>query len=596
MKFRGTLIWIAVFAALTAYVGLIELPSEKKEQEEKVRAEKLLLFKEGDVEKLMLKRGNTITQIRRLDKDSWQIEEPLQAKASRSAIDQLLYELETARHSRIVEKDPADLAPFGLDSPPLVITLHLKSGKTLSLELGNASPIGHSHYVKVGDAKAVYLSELDARIIDKSANDLRDRSLFSFSTADVQRFTLRYREETQTVSKEKETWQLSGKVNGLADSDEVLDFLSALQSADAVEFIDETPDALDIYGLTSPRIVLTADLKGKDDKPGRTLTLRVGNEHKKGQYYAQLSETGNVFTIAQHLVTTLSRNAITFLDKKLLTFEEKEIASITLKSEEETVVLQRQDGNKEKGESAWVLIQPENEAVNPAAVNSLLFDLKDVRVKEFVEAERLDLFGLKNSTQVVTVQAEGGQTVSIRLGNSNMQKDLYFAQRTSDNAVFALSAEDVGKIFRSLHDLRNRKLFSIDAEKAGRIVLEYPDQTFELIRNNGGKWSLVQPENIESVPDHIVRGIVWTLNNLEYESQGTPEKSNNGMGLESPALRLSVESADRKPLARLTVGNLLPNEDRRYAQVKGQSAWYSIKNRFLDEIPASVERFRAKAS
>ncbi|MCF8723668.1 hypothetical protein LQ236_001688 [Nitrospina gracilis] len=591
MKFRGTLIWIAVFAALAAYVGLVELPSEKKEQEQKDRAEKLLLFQESDVEKLTLQRGKAVTRIRRLDKNSWQIEEPVQAKASRSAVDQLIYELETARHSRIVEDNPADIAPFGLDSPRLIVTVHLKGGKTLSLELGNASPIGHSHYVRMGDSKAVYLSGLDARIIDKSANDLRDRSLFEFQTADVKGYSLHYQEETQTVTKKNDLWRLSGKVNGLADSDEVVNFLSSVQSADAVEFIDETPDALDIYGLDSPRIVFTVLLGGKEE---RTLTLRVGNEHKKGQHYAQWSETGNVFTLGQPLVTTLSRNAVTFLDKKLLTFEEKEIASITLKNQGETVILQRQDGKKDSGGNAWVLVQPENEAVNPAAINSLLFDLKDVRVKEFVEADRLDLFGLGNPAQVVTVQAEGGQTVSIRLGNSNMQKNLYFAQRTSDNAMFALNAEDVGKIFRSLHDLRDRKLFSIDAEKVGRIVLEYPDRAFELVRKDE-TWSLTRPERIESVPNHIGRGIVWTLNNLEYESINTSEKANNQMGWESPSLRVTVESAEEKPLARLTVGAPLTGKNRLYARVEGTPGWYTIKTRFLEEIPGNMDRFRGKA-
>ncbi|MGP0565866.1 MULTISPECIES: DUF4340 domain-containing protein [unclassified Nitrospina] len=590
MKFRGTLIWVAVFAALAAYVGLVELPSGKKEQEEKARSEKLLLFEESDVEKLTLQRGDAVTRIRRLDQNAWQIEEPVQAKASRSAIDQLLYELETARHSRIVEDNPTNLAPFGLDTPPLVATVFLKSGEKLSLQLGHASPIGHAHYVKVGGTSTVYLSGLDARVIDKSANDLRDRSLFEFQTADVQGYTLHYQQETQTVTKENDAWRLSGKVNGLADSDEVLNFLSSVQSADTVEFIDEEPDALDIYGLESPRIVFTVLLGGKEE---RTLTLRVGNEHKKGQHYAQLSETGNVFTVGQPLVTTLSRNAVTFLDKKLLTFEEKEIASITLKNHGETVILQRQDGKKDGGGSAWVLIQPENEAVNPAAINSLLFDLKDVRVKEFVEASRLDLFGLENPAQVLTVQAEGGQTVSIRLGNSNMQKNLYFAQRTSDNAVFALNAEDVGKIFRSLHDLRDRKLFSIDAEKVGRIVLEYPDRTFELVRN-GEKWSLTQPEKIESVPNHIGRGIVWTLNNLEYESTNTPEKASSKMGWESPSLRVTVESAEEKPLARLTVGAPLTGENRLYARVEGTPGWYTIKSRFLEEIPGNMDRFRGK--
>ncbi|CAI2719072.1 DUF4340 domain-containing protein [Nitrospina watsonii] len=587
MKFRGTLIWIAVFVALAAYVGLVELPSGKKEREEKNRAEKLLLFENAEVEALTLERGAETIEVKRLDTDSWQLEQPLKAKASHSAIDPLLHELETARHSRIVEQQPEDLALYGLDAPTLTATVHLKGGTKQSLMLGDASPIGHARYVKVDGDEAVYLSMLDMRVVNKSANDLRDRTLFRFQTAKVQRFEVRYQDEAETFVKEGDRWRLSGKVNGLADTDEVMNFLNAVQTSSAMDFIVEQPGDLGLYGLQTPRIVFNASLDGDADK---TVILRVGALHKKEQHYAQLSETGNVFTIHQSLISTLSRNFVTFLDKKLFAFDENDLATVTIQNENETVVLQR-----DAKENTWALVEPRQEAVNITAVNSLLFDLKDVRVKEFIEAKNLPLFGLENPDRVLTVKTADGKPVSIRLGHPNMKKDVYFAQRTSDNAVFALSAEAVAKLFRSRRDLRDRKLLAVDAEQVARIVLEYPDRTFQLKRS-GQDWSLSQPEIIDPVPAHVGKGIVWTLNNLEFETSLSPEQAPEETGLQPPVLRVTVENRDKQPLARIHVGRAGPEGTLHYARVDGKPGLYQIKSRFLDEIPATLDRFREKAS
>lgn len=594
MKFRGTLIWIAVFAALAAYVGLVELPSGKKEQEQKARAQKLLLFKEADVEALTLQRQGETIEIKRIDTDAWRIEQPLTADASFSAVDQLIYELENATHTRVVDEAPEDVSPYGLGTPRLTLTVHLKDGPTQTLELGDESPIGHARYAKVGGEAPVYLTQLDMRLVDKSANDLRDRTLFAFQTAKVKRFTVNYQGEVQTFSREGDAWYLSGKVNGLADADEVMNLLGTVQSSSIQKFIDETPQDLQQYGLENPRIVFTARLEdaGEGKTENTTVTLRLGTPHERqdDQYYAQRAETGNVFTVHASLYNTLSRNFITFRDKKLFTFEEDQVAAVTIQNENETVALKRDA----QSESGWTLTQPERGEVDTAAVNSLLFDLKDVRVEEFVGADNLKLFGLADPTRVVTVTPQKGDAVSVRLGNPNRKKDLYFAQRTSDGAVFALGQDAVEKLFRSLHDLRNKKLMNVDEQKVAGIVLDYPDRRFELIRKEDA-WSLNEPETIEHVPAHVGKGILWTLNNLEFATRVDPENPPEDAGLKTPALNLSVRGKDQKSLARITVGKPA-GDGLHYARVEGRPGLYRIKSRFLDEIPGTLDRFRAKDS
>jgi hypothetical protein len=80
MKFKGTAALAVVFIGIVLYYFLIDLPSEKREKEEKNRLEKVILFDSENVKAItFIKEENTV-ELKRLGADEWQVTAPVNAK------------------------------------------------------------------------------------------------------------------------------------------------------------------------------------------------------------------------------------------------------------------------------------------------------------------------------------------------------------------------------------------------------------------------------------------------------------------------------------------------------------------------------------
>jgi hypothetical protein len=109
------------------------------------------------------------------------------------------------------------------------------------------------------------------------------------------------------------------------------------------------------------------------------------------------------------------------MDKTLLPFKENEVAEIRLRKGTETIQVKRD----EKDSSLWNILSPVAGPADTGTVNSLLFDLRDGRVKQFFKESNLEQFGLKVPSRELTLVLKDGKTESIRLGNSNGDHSLY---------------------------------------------------------------------------------------------------------------------------------------------------------------------------
>ena len=67
MRFKGTAALAAVFIGIVFYYFLIDLPSEKRKNEEKDRSEKVILFDPENVKVISFIKGRNVYKI----KASW---------------------------------------------------------------------------------------------------------------------------------------------------------------------------------------------------------------------------------------------------------------------------------------------------------------------------------------------------------------------------------------------------------------------------------------------------------------------------------------------------------------------------------------------
>ena len=585
MKFKGTIWFLLIFAGLILYYFYIDAPSIEKAKEEKALAEKILPFDENDVQEIFLTRPESNIHLKRTPNKEWILLEPVNDKGDSPAVDSLLTTIKELRFKQIVEENPKDISLFGLDKPALSIKIKFNGGMEKSLLIGHRSQVDMGAYVKSGEEKKVLLANIPLPSLDKSVFDLRDKTILEYNTTEVTGFDLQRPENTLHFSKDANTnqWTFSGPLSTRADDDAVENFLNSVRVARVKFFKEESPTDLPQYELDKPSIILT--IKHGDN--GSTTELRVGKK-ESGGYFAQTDTRKTLIIIDENLFQKLSQNYLDLMSKALLDFKEEDLTQLRLRNLDGTTLV-----NKSSDGEKWLIKQPKESPADETAIKSLLMDLKAARVKEFVKFARDDLkiFGLDNPRRELTINFGKGESASIKIGNSTSDEKQYFASRSGDGMIFVIEADIVDKIFRTHHDLKYKKLLSFKSEDVKKILLQYPDKSFEL-KLEDKNWSLLSPEKISNIKPFIGKDILWTLSNLEYDSIAPSSTEANETGLDEPQLRATIYDSKDKELGTVAIGNKLEDKSKHFAKISGDPKIYLIKERFLDEIPSDMEKFK----
>ena len=580
MKFKGTAGMMVVFLILGAYYFFIDLPEEKKITQENEIAGKVLAFKKENIKKLSLfKQDQTITLLQNNGK-KWHLAEPLKAAGDIPVIEAFLSNLNNLEKLRVVESRPENLSQYGLESPSFKIHLQFKEGKEETLLLGDDSPIGGSVYLKLESNPAVILAAISKANFDKSVYDFRDKTIFNFSTASINRIQIKRKDEPTNLIKEKEQWKVSGKVKAKADKDAILNFLQTIQFARIKEFESENPESLKNYGLDMPYATLT--LEDENKKP---YIIDLGSAKNGSGYYGKKNGSQEVFVVDKKLYNTIKKQNIEFLKKTLIDFQDKDVTEIKIQNEVETIQAIRID--KEN----WKIKKPQETTADMATINSYLLDLKEAKITKFINLSQdvTNSFGLDKPKRSFSITTVNGEFQKIFFGENSLDGDQFYAQRAGESIIFLVAKETKKKLFRTFHELRNKKLLKFKTDEINKIVIETQQALFEL-KKLASHWKLLKPKNIK-IKEFIGNDILWTLQGVEFDSFKETNSIPSSSGLTSPAFKLSIWKNNSEKFAELQVGNLSPNRQKYFAKIKGQKGYYLIKKKYLESVPLTLDMF-----
>src|SRR5437016_7099481 len=141
-----------------------------------------------DVTEIELKRSGETVRLKR-EGEGWELLEPLRARGSRPTAEEILANVLTAKIDREIDPNPKTPADFGLDKPAADMTLTLKDGKTLGVELGAKNPTGVWVYAREHGKPAVFvLGERLLRDATRPVADFRDPTVLALDAKDVTGF------------------------------------------------------------------------------------------------------------------------------------------------------------------------------------------------------------------------------------------------------------------------------------------------------------------------------------------------------------------------------------------------------------------------
>jgi len=596
---RKTLIWAFVLLVLAAFYYLYEIQGGQKRQEEASKRELLFHFAADDVTGFTVKREQETVRAEKRD-GHWYLTEPLAVRGDDQKYHELTRYVAELHYTRVVEEQPQSLEPYGLATPRLEIQVTLKDpAKPLILRLGATNPTGGSYYAQAEGHAPIYLvSGVAKDVLDASLHALRDKMVLVFTPAEVQEIQLARGTDAPVVVQRQaeDTWRLTTPVSAKADAQQVRAMIQRLHDVKVQAFIAEDATDLDSYGLQTPAWHVSLNV-GQDHAP-LTLSLGKVDSERKG-VYAKRDEMAPVYLLPQELWDNLPKTATALRDKTLMKYEREHITHLEIQAPNERMVI------TSTGPRQYTIEQPVQTPGDGEAIYSLLWDIQDLKAKDFVAEtpDALDLYGLDAPRRRITVwekapaaqeatqhelllgaEAPDGQGVYARLGEGPV---IYLVGNTEAQRIMSKTA----------FDLRNKKLFAFTADKVQKIRVQYPAANFTIERH-GNAWKLTEPQKQDIPQRWKVDHVLYELSTLEYAQivADSPDDRSR-YGLDVPQVQITMWQQDGSILGPLVVGTttdtVVPGTKTVYAQAGPHTPLYALKADFLGSLPKTSNELTA---
>src|SRR5512136_598780 len=366
----GRLVLLAlVVLALGAYIVLVERKApttdELKEQQGKVFAG----FDQAKAKKVVVDNSHGRFELVK-EKDVWTLKAPLADQANQGAVSSLLYSLGSLKAERTFKAGEVKLPEYGLDKPPLAVTVEDDTGKTYALKLGSEMPLGNTRAALMASGSVCLVSKFVASDLDKDLAGWRSDELAQVYSTDVASLTVASPGGQVALAHTGSLWTITAPSPDIADRDRAEGDITDISGAHIKEFLDTAPD-LKALGLEPRRLGVTIVRRGANAAP---VTLDFGAERdaKDGKQVA-CKRGERVFWVDAKAASRLAGTWQEWRSKKLVQFDSWTVDKLEIEAGSSKAMLERKDGNWKAGATE----------VDGDAVSQRLETLADLQVTSF---------------------------------------------------------------------------------------------------------------------------------------------------------------------------------------------------------------------
>jgi hypothetical protein len=387
--------------------------------------------------------------------------------------------------------------------------------------------------------------------------------ILSIPADGVQEVRLKNPQQTIDLKRENGKWLMTQPQALPADNDTTTTLVSALSSLNADTVVDDKATDLAPYGLKTPTVDVTVTEKG-----GKTDDLLIGDETLKGDgSYAKLANDPRVFTIASYVKTNIDKSPNDLRDKRLMTFDSDKLTRVDLQPAGKPEV------EFGKNSDGWQILKPRPLRADGGTVDSLVSNLKDVRMdlsEEPDKAEKEFAAGTKVATASIT-DSSGNQTIEV-----HKDKDNYYAKSTAVAGIYKVSA-DFGKgLDKNLDDFRNKKLYEFGFSDPSKIELK--NATYV---KSGDKWM----SGAKTMDNTSVQDLIDKLRDL-------PSTSFDQKGGGDEVFAAAVTSNMGKRVERVTITK---QGNQYFAKRDGEPGIYGLDAKAVDDLQKAASGVKEAA-
>jgi len=369
-----------------------------------------------------------------------------QAKADKTAIDDILDALKNLKVKVFEADGVTNLFQYGLDKPRIEATVMFGENKSSKILLvGKDVPETSRVYVKRPNSDSVFSVNKDivARLT-KEVYDLRDKTVIDFQRADVNKLQLKRGDRIVVCVKDNlGEWKITQPAEYKADKDAVDNLLFELDSLKASEFVSDKSASLAPYGLDNPQNIVTLYESGKTEPKMLLFGKKQGDV-----VHVKTKDADTVFLVTGSILDKAEMGVAELRDKIVLKFDSDDAQKLQLKHDDVAITCVTQGVN-------WRITTPSNENADNSEVTGIINQLAELKVEKFVLDKPAATTGLDKPQVQVTVTLKDNTAYKLIIGKSASNQTVY-AKLEAPEELFLLGDAIVKDLKKTLDDLRKK--------------------------------------------------------------------------------------------------------------------------------------------
>ncbi|MBF8266849.1 MAG: exported protein of unknown function [Dehalococcoidia bacterium] len=303
MNVRTSVILILVLALVAGYVFFVQIGETTEPKEEPPWFYSIDM---DDINRIAVTRlGEEAVFILRED-NRWYFERPEGMPVNMDRWGGVTLLLSGPKVTRLLlEEQPTDLAPYGLDFPPITIEVDLKNGEVLPILLGALTPDGVGVYAQIEGIPRIFTivtswGEIMARLISEPPYPLW---YYSVDTSIVTDIELQREGQKVTLTKAEDGWRFADEEKTPVDEAQLPSIFASLRRPSFQKLVAYSPSDISKYGLDEPSLSLflrTQDSQQANVNVINELLIKIGLPTDDGEgYYAQAFQAEGVPDVFQ---------------------------------------------------------------------------------------------------------------------------------------------------------------------------------------------------------------------------------------------------------------------------------------------------------
>jgi hypothetical protein len=269
---------------------------------------------------------------------------------------------------------------------------------------------------------------------------------------------------------------------------------------------------------------------------------------------------------------------------KILTLNESDIGSVELKKKDGSDLQLAKDN-----QGKWQITSPEKLAADQSAVSGLVSALSSLTSERVVEdkPDNLNQFGLTAPALEVDITAKT-DTRKLLIGDDTPTNNAAYVKLESDPRVFTIAGYTKGNIEKSVNDLRDKRLLTIEPDKVSQVDLKSNQEQVEFGRDKD-QWQILKPKPLRadsSQVDDLLRRLSDAKMDLSSDDQ-TKATAAFASGKPSASVKVTTDSGTQELEVR-------KNKDDYYAKSSVANGVYKVSTELGQGLDKKLDDFRNK--